>query len=96
MATFTFIYSYSLGGGCGQHLLLQMSRTTLHIGDCLSALLRACRLGSPSCGPPGHASPGCQITRVAWDLFKSPHALTLRAEWTFCRAFISHSFSPSS
>ena len=66
MATVTFTYSYSLSGGRGQHLLLRMSRTALHIGDCLAALLRTCSPGSPSCGPPGRASPESQSIRFAW------------------------------
>ena len=66
MATVTFTYSYSLSGGRGQHLLLRMSRTAFHIGDCLAALLRTCSPGFPSFGPPRRVSPEFQTTRFAW------------------------------
>ena len=69
MATVIFTYSYSLSGDRGQHLLLRMSRTALHIGDCLAALLRTCIPGPPSCGPPGRASPESQSARFAWGAY---------------------------
>ena len=71
MATVTFLHSYSLSGDRGQHLLLWMSRTALHIGDCLTALLCARRPGSMSCGPPGRASPESQSARFAWGALGS-------------------------
>ena len=71
MATITFLHSYFLSGDRGQHLLLWMSRTALHIGDCLTALLCARRPGSMSCGPPGRASPESQSARFAWGALGS-------------------------
>jgi len=69
VATITFLHSYSLSGDRGQHLLLWMSRTALHIGDCLTALLCARRSGSMSCGQPGRASPESQSARFAWGSY---------------------------
>ena len=100
MATVIFTYSYSLSGGRGQHLLLRMSRTALHIGDCLAALLRTCSPGHPSCGPPGRASPESQSARFAWDAYGclGSYALSFNpdgGEWTLCRALMPPSSFPA-
>ena len=92
MATYTFLNSYFLSGGLGHHLFLQMSRWALHIGDCLAALLRICRLGPPPCGPSGELRPNLQaflkngVLTDAWDPCELP--FLLRGEWTLCRAFM--------
>ena len=89
MATITFLHSYSLSGDRGQHLLLRMSRTALHIGDCLTALLCARIRGSMSCGPPGRASPESQSARFAWGALGSyVLLLLLLGDWTLCRALM--------
>ena len=96
MATVTFTYSYSLSGDRGQHLLLRMSRTALHIGDCLTALLCARRPGSMSCGPPGRASPESQSARFAWGALGSYVLLLLLwSEWTLCRTLMPLSSFPA-
>ncbi len=98
MATNTFTYSYSLSGGRGQHLLLQMSLTVFHMGDCLAALLRTCIPGPPSCGPPGRASPESQSTPLhgvftgSW--VSMPILLFLRVERILCRALMQSSSVP--
>jgi hypothetical protein len=99
VATVTFLHSYSLSGGRGQHLLLRMSLTALHIADCLAVLLRTRRPGFLSCGPLGRflarpskysLSMGC--LRVLWV----PHPfLILRFEWTICRALMPPSCFPA-